>query len=119
MPLPSCAKTLSALVVCLFLIPPFECSGQGYSDRAQSNVPSDALLRHFKKAFPAVDVSRIQTRQVFEDQTDYRETLGSSVDEGTPRATSTIVQAEVSSEMGMEYNTVTLDVILCDEPRAL
>src|SRR6266851_4554781 len=113
MPRPLFAKMLSALVACLFLVPAPECSGQEQpsSYHLQASETNDALLRHFKNAFPEIDISRVHSSRVFEDQSDYRETLGSSVDGGTPRTTSTVVQAEVNSEIGMQFNTVTLDVI--------
>lgn len=112
---------VSALASCLFVTHPVRCSGQEQpsAGRAQNNVNTEELLRHFKKAFPEADVSKVQTTRAFEDQSDYRETLSSSVDDGTPRTSSTVVQAEVNSELGMQFNTVTLDVILCDEPQAL
>jgi hypothetical protein len=121
MPRPLFAKILSALVASLFLVPAAECSGQEQpsSYHSQASETNDALLRHFKNAFPEIDISRVHSSRVFEDQSDYRETLGSSVDGGTPRTTSTVVEAEVNSEMGMQFNTVTLDVILCDERQAL
>lgn len=95
------------------------CLGQATQDSPDSK--TDPVIRkRFTDIFPDADSSKIQMRQAFQDKRDYRKSVVTSVKAGVPADDATLLQAYVSSSMGMEYGTsISLDAILCSELTAV